>query len=495
MDRERTTRLCGIWVSLAIAMVAWGLGWLVRHASGQSPQSELVAAIGDAQTHPAPLTSRYLTLCAIPAGRRADAVAVVGFVLNSVSRADVIVQPVRVSETLMRFDLSQVAPRAADMVEWSTAWEDMAGLDPYWHIHTQVAADESTKAVVTDGGWLDLAAAAELRELTGSIGAVLRADYFVAHSILPPMYYRLSGVPSTEVAWHVNRLGLVTSTVERFRGVQGANMFRSDVTDKPRRLARWPLASGGGLWTTYDVSRPTAARDTFREPRHGQFRYDASEQIATLPTGLHIYALFDSTGGRVSTVPGDIAIDHSPLTPVPVPLAPMLSCVRCHSADGGLIGFADVQDRLLSGRAALLADTPETIQQLVSFYGRQSRLLRRLVRDREDYAEAVALAAAGATPEEIGVLLNDFYLRYAREDVDAARAMAELGIEPTVTDGDDLPARVQFGNRIKGTRDVILMSIAEGIPVQRAQWEVSYAEAALLTAGNGTSNGTSKGEK
>lgn len=453
---------------------------------GQSPAEELSKALDDVEARPS-TGARYLTLYNIPVDDRPGLVSVVAFVLNSISRSDVLLQPVRVNETLLRFEVGDVAPRLADRAAWETEWEELASADPYFHTRATVVvpATKSKKAVTketfTHGGWVGLEQAEKLRGATGSSGAILRADYFLSRAVLPPRYYGFAGVPKTQDKFYEQRLGLDAVAVVRLRGVWGANLFRSRVTDKPRRLSRWPLPSGGSLWVTRDVARPTAGKDIFREPRQSEFKYDASEQIASLPNGLHVYALFSGAGARVDAVPAEIAIDHSPLTPVPVPLQPMLSCIRCHSAEGGLLSFSDQQSTLLAARIKLSADTPEVAQRLASFYGRQDRLARFLVRDREDYEESVRLAAIDADPKTIGQALSQAFLRYSREDVTPETALAELGIRS----GEADPPSLQLRKRLVGTRDPLLMALMEGLPIQRAQWEVSFAEAALLAAGSG----------
>lgn len=465
------------------------------------PNHELGLAAKDTAALPERMRGdvRYLTLYNIPSEERAEMAAVVSFVLNSVSRADIIIQPVRISETLLRFQITQVAPRAKGQVEWLAAWEAMASEDPYFHIRTKAAVPlakgSKGEAVIeeafTDGGWIDLQAAAYMRKATRSAGAILRADYFVARAVLPPAYYSLAGVPTTEAAFHEQRLGLDHAAAVRLRGVQGANLFRSAVTDKPRRLSRWPTASGGSVWITEDVAKPTAASDTFREPRSQQFQYDASEQIGSMPNGLHIYALYSQQGNRVDFVPPNIALDFSAMTPIPVQLAPMLSCVRCHSVENGLLSFRDEQARLLAGRVRLLSSDPETAQQLASFYGRQKRLARYVDRDREDYAESVALAAIDMDVSATGKALNKAYLRYVRADVTAAVACLELGIPLKVDDkGGIAPAAsIQLGKGIIGTTDPILLALIEDIAVQRSQFEFSFAEAALLASPKGAKPG------
>ena len=88
-------------------------------------------------------------------------------------------QPALVSPTLVRFSIGQYAPRADEFAAWFGAWEKLAESDPYFHLRTEIAVGSAkrepisskpakapplaTKIVTTDGGWVDLQAAARLR--------------------------------------------------------------------------------------------------------------------------------------------------------------------------------------------------------------------------------------------------------------------------------------------------------------------------------------------
>src|SRR5690606_357029 len=121
--------------------------------------------------------------------------------------------------------------------------------------------------VYTDGGWVDLQLAAELRTRTGSGGALLRADHFITRAATTSRgghYYRLAGVPAREADFY-RLLGVDVKTIDVLQADAGANMIRSGVTLKLRRLARRP-GPLGGAWITYDVEQSTAERDPLRNP-------------------------------------------------------------------------------------------------------------------------------------------------------------------------------------------------------------------------------------
>lgn len=471
------------------------MSWLLAVASlvGQmpalpSPQGELRTALADLEARvPAEAwpTTRYLSAYALPPAEWPAAAAVASFVLNSVSRSELLVRPEVVPGTggrLLRISL-------ADYELPPELWERLASRDPYWHQRTRVVApgaaslkqtvlaeaaeaDERTATaepltVYTDGGWLDLAAAARLRNLTTSGGALLRVDEFLARAATTldgGLYYELAGVPEREADFF-SLLGVDPATVERLLAEQGANLIYSQVTRKLRRVVRrqGPL---GGVWTTFDVARSTADRDPFRRP--GPFDYDAGEHIAAKANGLHLYALYDARGVRQDTVPDAIAKDHRDALG-PGIVVPLLSCVRCHVEDG-LRPVVNDQARLLGGgRVALWADDPREARRLAAFYGRP--LEKPLTRDRTDFAEALAAATGGLASADLALLLDRLLSGYLYRLVGPGDAARELGLD-----------RAALTERLWASHDPVLLGLAEGLSVQREQWIDAFAEAAVLAA-------------
>lgn len=430
-----------------------------------TPASEVAAAVADLRglaIEQQPYT-RYLSVYNFPLDERDDILAAVSYTLNAVSRGPLIVRPQWVKgSNLIRWSLLNYAPQADDLIAFSAAYEALVSEDPYWHLKTEVLDPKTRKktTVFTDGGWVGLEAAAELRNRSGSAGAVLRADWFVAQVNAPPHYYRFAGVPETRQAFF-SGLGLDLATIDRIGADEGANLFRSGVTNRVRRIVRrqGPL---GGAWETFDVVSSTPERDPFRNPF--VFTYDAGEHIVAKSNGMHVFALYDAAGNRADSVPDAIAKDDSDPHGDGV-LIPMISCVRCHVGCDGLHRFSNDQRTLIDAGAKLAADTPQRAYRFEQFY-RAKRLDRQLPRDREDYAAAVQ-EATGLDSDRAAAAVARVYRRAVFDVVSPERAAAELCQE-------DL-------SLLAGSNDPVLLALVAGMSVQRDQWEASFAEAALLT--------------
>ncbi len=432
---------------------------------GSTPATEVAAAVADLRAMPPVVQqhTRYLSVYNVPLEERDDVMAAVSYTLNAVSRSPLIVRPVWIEESnLIRWSLLAYAPQADDLAMLSAAYEALASEDPYWHLRTEVLDPNTGKrrTVFTDGGWAGLEAAAELRQRTGSGGALLRADWFVAKVSAPSHYYAFANIPKTRQKFF-EQLGVDLTTIDRIAADEGANLFRSGVTKKVRRLVRrqGPL---GGVWETYDVAFSTPERDPFRNPF--DFTYDAGEHIAAKANGLHSFALYNAKGERADSVPDVIAKDDSDPHGDGV-LVPMISCVRCHVGCDGLHGFVNDQRRLLDAGARVATDTPQRAYRLEQFY-RAKRLDRQLPRDREDYAAAVR-EATGVGPDEAAEAIARVYRRQVFNIVTPAMAAREL----CRTDLSPLVA----------SNDPVLLALVAGLSVQRDQWEASFGEAALLT--------------
>ncbi|MGC3972369.1 MAG: hypothetical protein QM775_35015 [Pirellulales bacterium] len=146
-------------------------------AAPLAPNDVLRAAVADLAAHVAPHERpgvRYVTFHHLPPADRAHAGAVLSWTLNTVSRADAILRPEPVPQTfgaLWRI-------RWTDYQLPADVWELLASRDPYFHIRTQVlataagprratsrnvvSAAAATTEIFTDGGWIDLPAAARL---------------------------------------------------------------------------------------------------------------------------------------------------------------------------------------------------------------------------------------------------------------------------------------------------------------------------------------------
>jgi hypothetical protein len=468
------------------------LPWFGRDSTirADSAATELAAALADAEqlSRRDRATTRYLSIYAIPPDRRDEVAAVASYALNALSRSRAIVQPRRITDSLLRFNIEHYTTNQTETDEWIAAWEKIVEIDPYWHIRTEVlrprsniqgptspnthrprSLDLGPETVTVAGGWTNLAAAARLQFLTGSAGALLRADHFIAAATVPPRYYEFAGVAAREADF-LKSLGVDARRIEQLRANAGANLILSGVTQKPRRIV-WQQGPLGGVYSTLDVERVAAERDPLRRPLSADglaFEYDASEWFALRANGMWLTALFNRAGQRQDNVPDRVAKDTSDPAGDGI-VVPMLSCIRCHR-EGGLRPFRDDQHSLLAAGIELRTLRARDAQRAVEFYD-EPRLQRQIDFDRETYSRAVARATAGMRPTDLADAL--------------ARTVRELLYLPVTLDGAAREVgadAAHFRRALADSRDPILLMLRQNRPVLRGQWESSFAEAAVLAA-------------
>ncbi len=465
------------WVVIA-GLLMWIFGFEVGKVVGQSARSELHAAVQDIDTlppgfHPA---QQYLSMYSIAPEDRDECFRIVSWACNAVSRTRVIAVPKRVSDTLIRFNILWYASDGQDFKDWCSLLDSMGQQDPYWHIRTTILTGngkkQSTTETTVDGGWVDLNEAATLRARTGRYAPIMRADDFVFRITQPPFYYEFAGISKNENDF-IKSLGLDLKVIDQLRADSGANLIRSDITFKDRRII-WRQGPLGGLYVTLDVEQVTADRSFIRRPiTDGGFtaNFDASEVMFIRLNGMIGGSLYDKNGKRQDAVPDKIAKDTSdPHGDGRV--VPLISCIRCHVEDG-LRPFQDDQTKLVgNGRIGLYSYDPKLVQRAAEFY-QEPRLQRQMKFDRETYAAACSQATLGLTPSQASEALGRVVRKFGYLSVTPAQAARELAIDPEL-----------LGPLMQASRDPILLTLAEGRSVLRNQWNSSYAEAALTTEAN-----------
>ena len=254
--------------------------------SAITPAEAVAAAVADLEQVPATRHSqtRYVMMPEPTIEARQAGGRVLGFVLNSISRSRTIrlPEPVDPQWLLMRIDLAAYADlrQLKTYHELFAAWENLVQSDPYFHLRTQVTTGTKVETVSTDGGWVGLEHAKKLRDMTQSTGAVLRADYVITR-IVGVDYYAWSGVPLKEADFF-QLFGVDTAVIGRLSADSAANLLRSHVTNKPRRIIERPGVFGS-VFQTKDVDGENPDRDPFRTPVDfggQQFNFQASEFFA-----------------------------------------------------------------------------------------------------------------------------------------------------------------------------------------------------------------------
>lgn len=394
--------------------------------SGQAFGGTLEEAWADLQKTPTdlqPLT-RYLTLDHLPVDQRANAVKVLNYHINTLSREPVIMLPgvVTADAGLLRVNLSDYGWRRE-------VWEKFAEKDPYYHVRIKVAKTKEEVLQSASAPWLaetetSKAAIAGLINLTQSQCPIVRGDWFFSMTAIQEGreghgYYDFLSIGKKEEDFE-ELIGLDIKLAKKQKKEISGVVAKSTVTLNNRRLVRMQTILGG-YWFSVDARESVDKRNYLRILDKGA-EFDATEQIGTLPNGLHAYWLADAQGNRQNFAPDFIASDSTaPGTDRRVHIS--LSCTRCHEE-----GFRPINDYV---RNVILKNTPLTLQspdyevtkRLRQLY--LSDLDGNLARDNADFAMAVG-ACNGWTTKENSLAYGSFWAKYVEEPVLLQRACEEL---------------------------------------------------------------------
>lgn len=470
-----------------------------------SPASELEAAANDAKRLPRSHW-RYVSLFNIDPQQRSDVRVAVDGLLNHCSRADVLnrvesipcVLPDGSQTKLLRFDLSWYC-RPETLDELVQAWEELGQQEPYFtpqitlHLpqrvrvfdrHTgQTLRYETREQIVRQRVSVSPENAAVLERLTGSRTPIVRADWLLAAvGLQADNYFRLAGIPATEEEFCA-QFGVDQEAYRQLRADVGANVLKSDVTQKPRRISFRGTAFFGVLLLTRDPNTDAdPQRDPIRNP-HG-FVFDGTEGFARGAHGLLRFWTGNAAGRRVNLVPAEIAPEDYtlPRGAQNRQIVAPLSCIACHNMtreESGFKAFSNDQLRFMRGQLAKAAHDPVAAADAAKFYG--SNLSRLIVTEREAYADAVT-KACGATPYEMAAAWSAAAGAYQFELVTPESAACELGLSLEEAERVFATYATQHPDHVQ--RKIYAFGLfLDGQPCSRGAWEATYPFAFSVTSG------------
>lgn len=199
----------------------------------------------------------------------------------------------------------------------------------------------------------------DLREVTDTPLFMLRADWFVATAMRPPLYDKLIGLP--QYAYELEQyLGVdilanfLKPTPDR---ISRAGFAKSGISNQNRLVERHG-SKFGAYWKSYDfkpgtkrgqlVRFPLGPRTLLADskyPKTGDylfddqaFEHDGGEIVFNLPNGLQGYMLVDGHDQKIEAGPIDVVADPLKTSGTPLIVAG-LSCMACHKH--GMINFMD----------------------------------------------------------------------------------------------------------------------------------------------------------
>jgi hypothetical protein len=479
------------------------------------PNSAYVFAVGDLLTIPQhdQCYIRYLSLYNIPKAKRKEVAAVISWMVNSLSTCKEIYIPEFVgasNETLIRLDIRSY--------EWNPeAWEKLGAKgsgvrpfpEPYFHIilekpivekqkvkkavnkmkKVQTGTDQYGRPVYTDkefkeeieveevvstkreiyadplAPWLDPLAINTLVKGTHSEFPVFRADWFLANASLPPAYYDFLKL-GNNVKDFENLVGADEEKAAKFRSQDKAVIVTSMVARNNRTLLRSPAFTKGYKWTSHDSLKSIDDRNYVQNLLDEKF--DATEDIGTLPNRLQAYFLTDGKGNRIDAANTDIAIDNTAVDRV---VRNGRSCMICH-ADG----IRPVNDKIRSltrklqnrEQVKLLVTREKDAKRVQDLFSED--LDDQIVQDQNIYRKAVA-RATGMQSEAVAIAFSGIYNWYAEDLVTSETLSRDIGIN-----FNDLQPYIRASKD-----DLILGLIKNPIePIRRDQWEASFQRFMIL---------------
>lgn len=497
--------------------------------------------------------------------------------LNMVSRNSVLVRPLPLAEgRILRADLRAYVADEHDLEDWLDVWEDFqydpwfallitraavdfaATIDP--NVKKQFPTKKKRKVVDcpvyrgADGylyNWkyvyedvpddfdvLRLVPAylpqlAELEKLLHTRAPITSDAYFAARALTTVQnkgayaqvwggrYYDLRGIERskkqgvTDEDLFLQHFG-VKSAKELYAtltGDQRAALFRSGVTDKPRRVDFFNVRSGRawdfmGIGSiTHDLRDRDIDVDVHPVMNLIDFKDQAREEIFVGPNGLHVYAIFDGKGKLLDEAALDVVTDRTVPGNAAPKLQPALSCIACHEAEGsgGWRGMTNDVKLLLGDRRDTFGrprpdldifldlrekDRVKAVNLLASLYaGDFSTGMRR---GRDDYAKAV-LQAAGPQGDDLADVartatraLVERTRGYVYNLVDAGQALRELGIarrkDRKATEQLSEVLGIEPGAVGFAPEDPRLAALRKGLAISRFDWAFVYSFAAARAA-------------
>ena len=479
--------------------------------------SSVKYAVGDLITIPAEDQKymRYFSLYNIPKAKRKEYAATFSFICNSLSTRRKMYVPQFVGasdETVIRVDIRhyQWKPEALEKlglkgsgvrpfpepyfhyiidkpiyekvkvkkkVMEKVPWKDDRGIQyvtkdnkpAFKEVEKEVEVEETVvnkrEFYPEKAPWLDPLANDTLYIGTCSSYPIFRADWFISNIIVPPAYYDVLGIGKT--AKDFEKFVFANEELaQQARSQDKAVVVASIVARNNRTLLRSPTFTGGYYWASHDSLTSINDRDYVKLLLNEKF--DATEDIASLPNGLQVYFLTDGKGNRIDAANTDIAIDNTAIDRI---VRTGRSCIVCHSD-----GIRPISDEVRSltrklqdpKQIQLLVTRKEDAYRIEDLFG--SDLDEQIIKDQNYYRSAVA-RASGVQSEVVSKTLNEIYNWYIERLLTVEDISREVGINVNSLDA-----------YIKASKDNVVLGLLKTPtrPIRRDQWETCYGRFEIL---------------
>lgn len=315
-----------------------------------------------------------------------------------------------------------------------------------------------------------------IQKLTKTTIPVLRADWFIAIALRPPLYHELLGIPTSQSKLHE----ILTVTFEEniLQGLASrVGFIQSGVSKNANRLIERHPSRYGHYWVSYDFLANSRRGNLLKFPTgpmlpsnpHNElaFEHDGGEIIFSLPNGLQGYMLVDKTGSRLDAGPAILVSDDNKVSGSPE-IVNGVSCIACHRH--GIYPFPKDE---VGTQARVSGELLEFVQRLHDF--QRVDQLKNLDRDRFLIALEKATGKWFRSQGDDKSAVTSFaepITRVASHYKNSALGLAEVASELGLNDPKELLDQIENNQRLK---DIGLEPLTKGGVVKRDFWESTTA--------------------
>jgi hypothetical protein len=325
-------------------------------------------------------------------------------------------------------------------------------------VEATTAQDLNKRRVFAGAPWVNRDALAYLIQWTQSESPILRADWFVTNVTVPPAYYNFLRL-GNDIKDFQKLIFANEELAIKARSQQKGVVISSTVARNNRTLTRSPTFTRY-YWQSHDTLTSRDDRQYVQNLLNEKF--DATEDIGSLPNGLQAYFLTDGKGKRLDKADTDIAIDN---TAVDRTVRTGRSCIICHAA-----GINPIDDEVRSLTRKL--KDQESVRLLIVNEAQaykindlfDTNLDDQIIEDQMFYKSAVG-RVTGMKPDLAIKEYASIWDRYAEKLLDKEDVAREVGVSVTML---EKYIRMSSDNVVLG----LIKSPAR--PVRRDQWEQSF---------------------
>lgn len=301
---------------------------------------------------------------------------------------------------------------------------------------------------------------------------IVRADWFVATALRPPLYNELLGIPNLESTLH-EILGVTVLDNIRAGLANRVGFTQSGISKNANRLIERHPSRYGYYWRSYDFLPGSRKGNLFQFPTGPEFpgnphpelafQHDGGEIVFSLPNGLQGYMLVNKAGDRIDKGPAELVSDDKRVSGSPE-VVNGVSCIACHRH--GIYPFP--KDEIAS-QSAVAGEVRDFVNALHD----STTVEHFKTLDRNRFLAALDKAIGPwlrvdggderkvtSFPEPITLLAS----HYVNSELGIAEVAAELGID----DQKRLMSTIQFDTQL---RDLGLAPLMTGGLIKRNFWQ------------------------